>query len=156
MEKNKGYLEAYIDVIALLESTEIVEFKGQPVLCDTCKLKNEKFMPSCLSHNAKKCFAYQKEETTEAPQNDQRFYTKYEEPKIVTLGDQFREFVDSLDNQTYFVNAKNVIGLSIEKQRNKYYINIYVGQMVVLEYETKEDQEKAYNELKEWVKRWNS
>ena len=86
---------------------------------------------------------------------DQRFYTKYEEPKIVALGDQFREFVDSLDNQTYFVNAKNVAGLSIEKAHNRYYINIYIGQIVVLEFETEQEQLDKYNELKDWVKRWN-
>lgn len=230
-DKNKAYMEAYIDIIALLESTEIIE----PNICDTCVetrnlcdtynasrdkyglcmwIKGAGIKASQCGHYCKPKDTWKAEalgvneptceksanggvkedliiETTErivgsptpyfvkgryVRENDKeieiatfdgghaivkkdtikdiRKISKLEEQEA-PKNEQFREFVDSLDNQTYFVNAKNVIGLSIEKQRNKYYINIYVGQMVVLEFETEQEQLDKYQELKEWLRKWN-
>ena len=84
---------------------------------------------------------------------DQRFYTKYEEPKIVTLGDQFREFKDYVTEYKCFINAKKVDAIRLEEDNN---ITIIIGtETIVQKYRTEEEQLNAYNELKEWVKKWN-
>ena len=235
-DKNLGYMEAYIDVIALLESTDIVndtlcptckdkdtcyhkqrsgkeaikcteynpctklldntnvvERKEPKNICDTCDATRDKY-GLCMwikgeGIKASQCGHYSKpkdtwksealgvnEPTCEKSANDgvkdylealthavptnemlNKDYLKssYDKGCRENYDSQFREFVDSLDNQTYFVNAKGVCGLSIENHNDKYYINIYVAQTVMLEFETEQEQLDKYQELKEWLRKWN-
>lgn len=124
------------------EKSANVEVKEeQKVICDTCK-------------NYATCKAMYKGQRSECG-----YYIKEAQKPQEIRNDQFREFeymAFSGEMEIYFISAKQVGALGLSKCNNKYYIYIYTPQMFELVFDTKEEQEQSYNELKEWVQRWNS
>ena len=180
IDKLYGEIEAYVDIYTLLMGTDIVEPTSIVEEKPTSDKYNENYSKeikkelvgyTCTS-NARGCendcltcsfyrpmYKLKKEETNTEP-------TEAPNPKMVCLenndckrDDQFREF-DSVsfmrDNEISFVNAKQVNSLSLGKHEDTYYIAINVGQIVMLEFETEQEQLTKYQELCEWVKYWNS
>lgn len=172
-----GEARAYQDLLCYLESVEIVEANkelGEEATeslkpkADITKDKLEGVWVlysgvitekdgNVYIDDGTKVYCFPKYSTTR--DRDLKYYYQEQKPsQIVGADDQFREFLDSLDNETFCVNAKQVESISKEKRKvnKQYYVNIYLSKtLVVLGYDTQEEQEQSYNELKNWVKKWN-